>query len=400
MTVKVQLGRRWLPYQLPRKCSERAVAEPQFDPWLLWTAVTLAALGLVMVTSASISTADKQYADPFHFVWRQAGFLALGTLIAAGVVRVPLALWQRLSLPMLALGFALLVLVLIPALGRQVNGSARWLAFGPINIQVSELVKLFAVVFIAGFLARRLEEVRTSASGFLKPMAVLASFAVLLLLEPDFGAIVVILVTALVMMFLAGARLGPFVVIVAALGALLAALAILSPYRLQRLVSFTDPWADPFNSGFQLSQALIAFGRGEWLGVGLGGSIQKLFYLPEAHTDFVYAVLAEELGVVGALAVVAMFAVVAWRALAIGRAAEHAGQAFAAFLAYGIGAWLVFQAFVNMGVNMGLLPTKGLTLPLMSYGGSSMVVTCIAIALLLRVAIESRSRASLVRRAT
>jgi cell division protein FtsW len=257
-----------------------------------------------------------------------------------------------------------------------------------VNFQPSELVKLFVVVYLAGYLVRRGDEVRESVKGFLKPMALVGLIGVLLLLEPDFGAAAVITATVLGMMFLGGVRLWQFGVLFLVMSAGMAALAISSPYRMARLTSFVNPWADPFNSGFQLTQALIAFGRGEWLGVGLGGSIQKLFYLPEAHTDFLFAVLAEELGLLGVVAVIALFAILVWRAFVIGQSAASAGNRFGAYTAYGIGMWLGLQAFINLGVNMGVLPTKGLTLPLMSYGGSSIVMSCVAVALLLRVSHE------------
>jgi cell division protein FtsW len=283
-----------------------------------------------------------------------------------------------------------LVAVLIPGVGRQVNGSIRWLHLGFFNLQASELVKLFVIVYLAGYLVRRGEEVRTTLKGFLKPLAILTLFAVLLLLEPDFGTTAVMFATALGLMFLGGVRLWQFSALLAAVVAVLGGVALSSPYRLERLTTFLDPWADPFNSGFQLTQALIAIGRGEWLGVGLGGSIQKLFYLPEAHTDFLFAVLAEELGLLGVTVVIALFTLVVWRAFVIAYRAEQSGNRFAAYLAYGIGMWIGLQAFINMGVNMGALPTKGLTLPLMSYGGSSIVVMCMAVALLMRVDYETR----------
>lgn len=360
------------------------------DWWLAGTALTLLLLGLVMVGSASISLADRHFHDPFHYFWRQGAHVVVGLAVAALIVRLPMALWYRIGPVLLAVGGVLLTLVLIPGLGKEVNGATRWLELGPLTVQLSEVAKLFLVIYLAGYLVRRRDEVCTTAGGFLRPLALIALYAGLLLAEPDFGAAVVIMVTALAMLFLAGARLGQFMVLTVLVVVAFALLAVVSPYRMQRLTTFLDPWSDPFNSGFQLSQALIAFGRGEWTGVGLGASVQKLFYLPEAHTDFVFAVLAEELGLFGSVAVIALFCIVAWRALAIGRAAEQAGRLFGAFLAYGVGVWLTFQAFVNMGVNMGVLPTKGLTLPLMSYGGSSAVITCSALALLLRVDLETR----------
>ncbi len=356
------------------------------DPWLLGAVLTLLALGLVMVASASISIAERQTGQPFYYLWRQALFVGIGLLAGVAVLRLRLVYWERLG-PMLLL-FGLVLLVAVLGLGREINGSTRWLGLGLFNLQPSELMKLFMVVYLAGYLVRRGDEVRSSVKGFLKPMLLVALTGGLLLAEPDFGATAVVTATVLGMMFLGGVRLWQFVVLFAGILGAAAALVLTAPYRMARLTSFVDPWADPFNSGFQLTQALIAFGRGEWWGVGLGGSVQKLFYLPEAHTDFLFAVLAEELGLMGVLAVVGLFALLVWRAFIIGRRAQRAGGDFAAYLSYGLGLWLGMQAFINLGVNMGMLPTKGLTLPLMSYGGSSIVVTCVACALLLRVSHE------------
>ncbi len=356
------------------------------DVWLLGIVLLLVALGLVMVMSASVSIADRQMGDSFYYFWRQLAFVAVGLLFGYSILQVRLVYWERLGPYFLLIGFVLLIAVLI--LGREVNGSVRWLAVGPFNLQPSELIKLFMVVYMAGYLVRRGDEVRNSIKGFLKPMALVGVVSMLLLMEPDFGAAVVIAATVLGMMFLAGVRLWQFGALFSIMLALLAAVAISSPYRVERLTSFVNPWANPFDSGYQLTQALIAFGRGEWFGVGLGGSVQKLFYLPEAHTDFLFAVLAEELGLLGAVMVIVLFAVLVWRAFVIGRSAMQDSNYFGAYLSFGIGLWLGLQAFINLGVNMGVLPTKGLTLPLMSYGGSSIVVSCMACALLLRVSHE------------
>ncbi len=365
-------------------------ANPWFDPLLLGVAVTLLALGLVMVVSASISLSDRQFGQPFYYAMRQALFVAMGLLAAWAVTRTRLVYWEKGGVVLLFAGLALLVAVLIPGLGREVNGSSRWLPFGLFNLQASEPVKLFVIIYLAGYLVRHGEELRNSFLGFLKPLVLLSFIALLLLLEPDFGATAVIFATALGMIFLGGVRLWQFALVLGAVGAAAAALALTSPYRMQRLTTFLDPWADPFDSGFQLTQALIAVGRGEWFGVGLGGSIQKLFYLPEAHTDFLFAVLAEELGLLGVIGVLCLFALLLWRAFVIGYRAELSGNRFGAYLSYGIGLWLGLQAFINIGVNMGALPTKGLTLPLMSYGGSSIIIMCMAVALLLRVDFETR----------
>ncbi|MGE0082186.1 MAG: putative lipid II flippase FtsW [Thiohalomonadaceae bacterium] len=357
---------------------------------MLLVIFALAGLGLVMVGSASVSIADRHTGEPFYFLTRQLMTLGGGMALAFVALRMPLDAWERLGMPMLVAATVLLALVLVPGLGRAANGSTRWLALGPLGFQVSEFAKLAAVVYVAGYLVRHEEAVRTTVGGFLKPLAVLGVMVLLLLLEPDFGATVVILSTVMGMLFLGGVRLWLFGLLVAFAAGAFVLLAVTSPYRMERLTTFTNPWADPFNSGYQLTQALIAFGRGEWFGVGLGGSIQKLFYMPEAHTDFLFAVMAEELGLAGVVAVILLFGFLAWRGFAIGRRASRAGLAFGGHLAFGITLWLAIQAFVNMGVNMGALPTKGLTLPLMSYGRSSMLVVCVAVALLLRVDHEVR----------
>jgi len=360
-----------------------------YDPWLLGACAVIVGLGLVMVTSASITIGERLYNHhPFYFLTRQAAFLAVGLVAAFGVINLPLKVWEKLGPIMLGVGFLLLLLVITP-LGQHANGSARWLGVGGIRIQVSELVKLLVVIYLAGYLTRHAKEVRNSVRGFLVPMLVLGLLVALLLAEPDFGSSVVLVVTALGMLWMADVRLRHFAVTFGVAAGVLSVLVWMKPYRIQRLSSFSDPFADPFGSGFQLSQSLIAFGRGEWTGVGLGSSVQKLFFLPEAHTDFVFAILAEELGFLGALAVIILFAVVVWRAFQTGKAAEAVGQPFGAYVAYGIGTWLAFQAYVNIGVNMGVLPTKGLTLPLVSYGGSSLIITVVAVAILARVHYET-----------
>lgn len=359
------------------------------DRWLLISIVPLVTIGLLMVASASMVIADRQFGTPFYFLLRQAIYLSLGFFLVWVVLQIPLAWWQRVSGYLLLLSLLLLMLVLVPGIGREVNGSSRWLGLGFFSFQVSELAKFCIIVYLASYITRHQEEVKTRVRGFLKPMFILALAAVLLLLEPDFGATTVIFVTALGMLFLAGVRLWQFAVLfVMAVGAL-AMLAISSPYRLQRLTTFLNPWANQYDSGYQLIQSLIAFGRGNILGVGLGNSVQKLFYLPEAHTDFLFAVLAEELGLIGELGIVILFALLVGRALVLGKNAQQQDQPFPAFLAYGLGLWLGLQAIVSIGVNCGLLPTKGLTLPLMSYGGSSMLITAVVIAILLRVAYEN-----------
>jgi cell division protein FtsW len=366
------------------------LARSGVDGMLITAVLALLGLGLVMVASASVAIADRKTGEPFYYLWRQLAFLAVGIAAAWPILRTPLVVWEENRGKLLLMGMGLLVAVLMPGIGVMINGSHRWLHLGLFNLQVSELMKLLLIVYLAGYLVRRGDEVRRSATGFLKPLALLAVICGLLLAEPDFGAAVVMTAVCLGLMLLGGVRLWHFGMLLVLVVAALAALAITSPYRLARLVGFLNPWSDPFASGFQLTQALIAFGRGEWLGVGLGGGVQKLFYLPEAHTDFLLAVIAEELGFLGVFAVVGLFGFITWRAFTIARNALAHGADFAGYCAYGVGLWLALQAYVNVGVNMGVLPTKGLTLPLMSYGGSSMVVSCMAIALLLRVEYETR----------
>ena len=369
-----------------RRKSERI----PLDPYLLMSGIILLCVGLVMMTSASISEADRLYHNPFYFFQRQSLFIVVGLMAGFVVYKLPLHIWQTLRPLLLLLGMLLLLVLLIPGVGQTVNGSTRWIRLGSINFQVSELVKILTILFFAGYLSKYHQALKLAVKPALLPLFILSILGGLLLMQPDFGATVVITVTTMSMLLLAGVRLKVFSFMIVSAGLIFALLTYTSPYRLARFTAFLDPWADPFNSGFQLSQSLIAFGRGEWFGVGLGESVQKLFYLPEAHTDFVFAVIAEELGVVGAILVIGLYGFISWRALQIGKALEKTEQYFAAFLSYGIGCWLVFQAYVNIGVSMGVLPTKGLTLPLMSYGGSSMVISCVAIALLLRADYELR----------
>lgn len=368
------------------------VSVAPYDITLIFTTLALLGLGVVMVGSASVSIADRQMGEPLYYLIRQAMYVGLGLGLAYVAMRIPLHVWERSGPIFLIGGVLLLLLVLVPGFGRNVNGSTRWLDIGPVSLQVSEMVKLALIIYLGGYLLRHGEAVRTTVSGFLRPLSVVGLLGLLCLMEPDFGAAVVMTATAMGMLFLGGVRLWLFGLLLIPAFSLAAFLAISSPYRLERLTAFMNPWADPFNSGFQLTQALIAFGRGEWFGVGLGGSIQKLFYLPEAHTDFLFAVMAEELGLVGGVVVILLFALLVWRAFSIGRAADKAGEVFGTHVAYGIGLWLGFQTFINIGVNMGVLPTKGLTLPLMSYGGSSILASCLAVALLLRVDFEVRAK--------
>ena len=348
-------------------------------------------LGLVMVTSASVTLAARD-GDAFFFLERQLAFAAVGALSAAVALRIPTATWERLSFALLVIAMLLLVLVMVPGVGHSVNGSRRWLHLAGVNFQASEAARVLLLVYLCSYVTRREEEVRSSVLGCLKPLAVLGVASLLLLVEPDLGSGVVLLATSIGVLFLAGMRLWHFLGL-CALGCIgVAALTLSSAYRVRRLTAFLDPWADPFNTGFQLTQSLIAIGRGEWFGVGLGASVQKLFYLPEAHTDFVFAVLAEELGFVGIAAVVLLILALVYRAFTIARMAAAAGLKFQSYLAAAFGIWLGLQAFINMGVNMGLLPTKGLTLPLLSYGRSSLLVTLGWIGILLRIYHETQSQ--------
>ena len=362
----------------------------RYDPWLLSVCAILLAFGLIMVASTSISIAERRELDPLHYFWRQSFAAGLGGVIFAALLATPLVRLEQLSTAFLFLGLSLLVVVLVPGIGREVNGSMRWISFGSISLQASEPTKLAVVIYVAAYLVRHNEDVRSRFVGFIKPIGVLTVVSALLLLEPDYGVAVVLFATTLGMLFMAGVPLLRFFFWGGAALATLATLAILAPYRLQRLMTFMDPWADPYNSGFQLTQALIAFGRGEWFGVGLGASVQKLFYLPEVHTDFVFAVIGEELGVVGTTAIIGLFMFFVWRIFHLGGLAERAELRFGAYLAYGIGLLMGAQAFVNMGVNMGLLPTKGLPLPLLSYGSNNLILTFAAIAIVCRTGYEAR----------
>lgn len=360
-----------------------------YDVWLIGVALALLCVGLIMVVSTSVSIAEHRDMTQLYFFKRQLFSAVLGIVGAAVLTRTPLMYFEQWSTPLLFVATALLIAVLVPGLGHEVNGSMRWLGFGFFTIQTSEPAKVAVVIYVAAYLVRHIKQVRTDFIGFIKPIGVITLIAGLLLIEPDFGTAVVLFTTVLGMLFLAGV---PYVRFffwgLAALSAL-AALSMLAPYRLARLMTFMDPWSDPFNTGFQLTQALIAFGRGEWFGVGLGNSVQKLFYLPEVHTDFVFAVIAEEGGFVGCLTVIGLFVFLIWRIFYVGGQAERANLLFAAYVTYGIGLLIGIQAFVNIGVNMGILPTKGLPLPFLSYGGNNLVVTLGAIGLVLRAGFEA-----------
>jgi cell division protein FtsW len=370
------------------------------DVSLAWATLLLLALGLVMVYSASIAMAELSSHTGYrawYFLARHAVFVAAGLAAAWVAFQVPVKGWERLAIFLFAIAALLLVLVLVPGVGKVVNGSRRWLPLGIVNMQPSEFMKLAAVLYASSYAVRKADFLhaeqplrQTLVRGFLPLFAVMTGVGGLLILEPDFGAFVVIVAIGFAILFLGGLDWRLFAGLTVLLPIALGAVLVAAPYRIQRLTAFLDPWADPLHKGYQLSHSLIAFGRGEWFGVGLGSSVEKLLYLPEAHTDFLLAVIGEELGFAGVAAVIALFGWVLYRAYAIGRQAAHLARPFAALVAWGIGTWLGVQAFINMGVNMGVLPTKGLTLPLLSFGGSGIVVNCVAIAILLRIDYENR----------
>jgi cell division protein FtsW len=362
--------------------------DQRIDWYLMLLLGLVAAFGLVMVFSASIAQAERLHDNALYFGRNQLLYLAIGLAVALCVWRIPLAMWERFGLPFLAFSFALLVLVLIPGIGKSVNGSQRWLNLG-VSFQPSELHKVAVIVFLAGYFARKGDQLRTKIGVFALPLLIAGATGVLLILEPDYGATVIIAATVFAMMFLAGVRWLHIMGIVIVFAPIAIGLILISPYRRDRLFSFLNPWDDPFDSDFQLTQSLIAVGRGAFDGVGIGSSVQKMAYLPEAHTDFVFAVLAEETGLIGVTVILALFALIITRAFRIARDAEREGLLFGAYLATGIGFWIGLQAFVNIGANMGVLPTKGITLPFLSYGGSSALMTCFAFALVLRVHTET-----------
>ena len=371
----------------PRMVSNR------FDYLLLWMTLALLGLGLVMVYSASIAIAEANAAighQSTYFLVRQAIFIGVSLVAAYMVFQVPMEWWQKMAPYLFIFAIALLILVLIPGVGRNINGSQRWLSLFVINLQPSELMKLFAAMYVADYAVRKSAQMDSIVKGFLPMVGVMVIVGFLLLREPDFGALAVVATIAISILWLAGINGWIFVGLIAVLPVAIYFLIISSPYRLQRVIGFMDPWADPFGKGYQLSHALIAFGRGEWFGVGLGGSVEKLLYLPEAHTDFLFAVIAEELGFVGVVIVLCMFAWLVIRAFGIGKEAAQNEQYFSALLAQGLGVWVGAQAIINIGVNMGMLPTKGLTLPLLSFGGSGILANCVAIAVLLRIDYENR----------
>ncbi|KPD24197.1 cell division protein FtsW [Idiomarina zobellii] len=359
-----------------------------YDRVLLTVSLALLAFGFIMVYSASLPTADRLTGNPFHFAIRHGIYIVISLLVMLASLRIPTTLWNEHSGKLLLVGLAMLLVVLV--VGHEVNGSQRWIKVGPITVQVAEMAKLFFYVYMASYLARREDEVREAIKGFIKPLALLFIAAVLLLMQPDFGTVVVLSATTVAMLFLAGAKLWQFFAVFITCVLAMILLIIVEPYRMQRFLTFLEPEKDPFGAGYQLMQSLIAFGQGQFSGAGLGNSIQKLQYLPEAHTDFIMAVVAEELGFVGVMGVIAVVLMLVWRALIIGRRCLMVDQRYGGYLAYGIGVWFSIQAFVNIGVASGALPTKGLTLPLVSYGGTSLVVSALAIGLLLRIDHERR----------
>lgn len=366
----------------------RIETRSNIDGLLMFACFSLLIIGFVMVISASLHLGVKMVNDTSHYPFKQFVHIALGLVAAGFVMKVPIQTWEKWSKFLFIIGIVLLLVVLIPGVGIKVNGSIRWLSVFGLRVQVSEVMKLISVVYMAGYITRHADHIRRSEFSLVKPMMWLAVACGLLLKEPDLGSAVVIVVIAMGMMYLAGARISQFVALTALLSVAVYFSIVLFAFRLKRVLSFSDPFADAKDTGFQLSQALISFGRGEFWGVGLGNGIQKLFYLPEAHTDFIFSVLGEELGLVGVITIIGLFTILVCRAFAIGELAQKRDEKFSALIAYGLAIWFGFQAFINMGVNMGIMPTKGLTLPLMSYGGGSMIVMCGAMALLFRIQYE------------
>ncbi len=371
----------------------RRTALAPYDWALLWTVFALLAIGLVMVYSASAATAEAKSAShqPMFYLIRHSMYLVLALAAAYATLQLPSNLWQKLAPVLFVIGVICLIAVLVPGIGKVVYGSRRWISLGPIgNFQPSELVKLFTVIYAADYTVRKAAMMHDLKHGFLPMFGVMALVGGLLLLEPDFGAFVVIVAVALGIIFLGGFNAKLFLGLSIMLAISFVLMVVTSDYRRERLLGYLDPWKDPYGTGYQLTHSLIAFGRGEWVGVGLGESVEKLFYLPEAYTDFLLAVIGEELGFIGVVVVIGLFAWLIWRAFSIGWQAALMGRNFQALVAQGVGIWMAVQGFINMGVNLGLLPTKGLTLPLMSYGGSGIIANCLAIALVVRIDYENR----------
>ncbi len=376
--------------QVAKQVGQTVLPNWPVDPVVATVSALLLFTGFIMVASASTELSARTFGSPFHMLLRHGFYMVLALSAGFLALSIPVRVWQRLDWLLLIAGFLLLAAVLMPGIGTEVNGARRWISIGTFSVQGSEFVKLFAIVYLAGYLVRHRQAVQTTFIGFAIPLVLIVGLVALLILQPDFGAAVVIMASVMGVIFLAGVKLRYFVPIVIVSLVAGGLIAILQPYRLQRLTAFTDPWEHQFNGGYQLTQALIAFGRGEWFGLGLGNSIQKLFFLPEAHTDFLFSIIAEEQGVIGAVVIVGLFACLVGRGMWIGLIAENRGRYFHAYLAYGVALLLGIQAAINIGVNVGLLPTKGLTLPLISYGGNSLIVSCMFVALLLRVEFEVR----------
>ena len=374
--------------QISNFFSIRSENRLKIDLILLGTGFILLMIGMVMVSSASIAIADDQHGDPFFFLKRQFLAALIGCCAAFIGMFIPIRTWKNLSLPLLLLGITLLIIVFIPDIGRTVNGSTRWISVAGINFQVSEPARLCLLIYVAGYLVRRNRQLRESISGFIPPIIILCITCGLLLFEPDYGASVVLLLSIMPMLFSAGARIRDFTIFVAISMIGMTVIAFLTPERIERLYTFLEPWEYSQQGGFQLTQSLIAFGRGDWFGVGLGNGVQKLFYLPEVHTDFIFAVLVEELGLFGALVMILLFTILVIRIFQIALKAARLERLFEAYLSIGIGSWLAIQTCINIGVNIGALPTKGLTLPLISYGRSSLIITIIAIGMILRISHE------------
>ncbi|MCS5708138.1 putative lipid II flippase FtsW [Candidatus Berkiella cookevillensis] len=370
--------------------NSKIIQKAKVDYWLLVAVASLLLLGLTMVTSASIGIAEKSLGKPFYYSFHQAVYALFGIIGAFIVYSIPIKIWFRFAVPILIACILSLIVVLIPGVGKEVNGSIRWINLGFVSIQFSEFVKLGIIVYFSSYIVRYQADLRHKVSTFIRPLILIGFICGLLILEPDFGTSVVILATVFSLLFLAGVPLWQFFILMLIVGTMLGLIAVAAPYRIERLTSFLDPWSNQFDSGYQLTQALIAFGRGEWFGIGLGGSIQKLFYLPEAHTDFVFAVLAEELGLVGAVGTLSLYVLLVYRGMIVGLQAEKREDRFAAFICYGISLWVGLQTLINVGVNTGMLPTKGLTLPFISYGGNSLFVMCVAMGFLFRTDFENR----------
>jgi len=372
-----------LPLSLPR-------LRYGLDVPLVLAVATLLGWGLIMVASASVAVGEKMAGTTMYFFDRQLIFVAIGMACGAAVFVVPMKSWENSGPLLLLFALFLLVIVLVPGVGVKVNHARRWIDFGLFRLQASEPARLAAILYLAGYIVRRQQPLQSSLKGLAIPFIPLTIVSLMLLIEPDFGATAILMMVALLMLFLGGARLLYLGAMLAIVSSGLAILVVTAAYRMRRLLTFTDPWADAEASGWQLTQSLIAVGRGEWFGVGLGNSVQKLLYLPEMHTDFIFAILAEEFGLVGIVVLIALYGVVVWRGFAIGQTAEALNCRFKAYLCYGLSGWLGLQAMINMAVNMGMLPTKGLTLPFMSYGGSSLITVCVMLALILRVDHENR----------